>query len=114
VAELINPRPVLATSPDGLRLRIGSPFGSLSLVPWNEIVDVGSEVLDDEGDPVPVFLLTVANRERLPAHPWGARWLDGQTLAVLASDWETAPTQVAEMVAAASLEASRHRYSVTT
>jgi hypothetical protein len=114
VAELINPRPVLASSPDGLRLRIGSPFASLSFVPWSEIVDVGAEELDDEGDPVPVFLLTVANRERLPAHPWGARWLDGQTLAVLASDWETPPARVAEMVVAASLEASRYRYAVPT
>lgn len=114
VAELINPRPVLATSKDGLRLRIGSPFASLSLVPWNEIVDVGAEDLDDEGDPVPVFLLTVANRERLPAHPWGARWLDGQTLGVLASDWEIPPARVAEMVAAASLEASRYRFAANT
>jgi hypothetical protein len=114
VAELINPRPVLAATADGLRLRIGSPFSGMTLVPWNEVVDVGAEQLDDEGDPVPVFLLTVSNQERLPAHPWGARWVDGPTLAILASDWETPPARVAEQVAAASMEASRHRYAVTT
>ncbi|MGH8925501.1 MAG: hypothetical protein ACRDWA_12820 [Acidimicrobiia bacterium] len=114
VAELVNPRPVLATSPDGLRLRIGSPFASLTLIPWNEVVDVGVEQLDDEGDPVSVFVLTVANPDRLPSHPWGARWLDEKSLAVLASDWETPPARVAEQVAAASVAASRSRYAITT
>lgn len=114
VAELINPRPVLAASEDGLRLRIGNPFSSLAFVPWNEVVDVGAEQLDDEGDPVSVFVLTVSSRERLPAHPWGARWLDDKTLAVLASDWEIPPERVAERVAAASLQASRYRHPVAT
>lgn len=114
VAELINPRPVLAATEDGLHLRIGNPFSPLSFVPWGEVVDVGDEVLDDEGDPVGVFVLTVADRNRLPAHPWGARWLEGNTLAVLASDWETPAGQVAEQVAAASLAASRYRHPVPT
>ena len=114
VAELINPRPVLAASEDGIRLRIGNPFSSLTFIPWNEVVDVGAEQLDDEGDPVSVFVLTVASRDRLPAHPWGARWLDDKTLAVLATDWETPPARVAERVAAASLAASRYRHGVTT
>ena len=114
VAELINPRPVLAASADGIRLRVGNPFASLSFVPWSEVANVGAENLDDEGDAVPVFLLTVADRNRFPAHPWGARWVDDKTLAVLASDWETGPTQAAAQVAAVAQQAARIRHPVAT
>ena len=66
VTELINPRPVLATSPEGVWLRAGHPFSSLRLIPWTELVDVGAEQLDDEGDVVPVLLITVDDPSRLP------------------------------------------------
>lgn len=95
VAELINPRPVVATTLNGLRLRLGHPGASPTVVPWEEVIDVGSEELDDEGESVPVLWLKVANPERLPAHPWAARWLDANTLALLASDWEADPAAVA-------------------
>ncbi len=109
VTELINPRPVLATSPEGVWLRAGHPFSSLRLIPWTELVDVGAEQLDDEGDVVPVLLITVDDPSRLPHHPWGARWLEPNTLAVMTSDWEQGSQVAAAKITEAAMEASRTR-----
>ena len=105
VTELINPRPVLATNPEGVWLRVGNPFSSLRLVPWNELVDVGAEQLDDEGDVVPALLLTVDDPSKLPVHPWGARWLEPNTLAILTSDWEEGAQAAAAKIAEAAMAA---------
>lgn len=109
VIELINPRPVLLTDAEGIRIRIGHPFAPASLIPWADLVDVGSEELDDEGEAVPVLWLRTAVPGSLPAHPWGARWLDSETIAVLASDWERPAPDVALALAQASMEAARFR-----
>lgn len=114
VAELINPRPVLAVNEEGLWLRVGHPFSRLKLVPWSDVVDVGADELDDEGDVIPVFLVELADRNQLPEHPWGARWLDQKTLAILSSDWEEGAPQVADRVTHAAMEASRARHPVSS
>lgn len=112
VAELINPRPVVSTSDEGIRVRLGHPGARSSTIPWADMIDVGSEELDDEGDPTPVLWLKVAQPARLPAHPWGARWLDSNTIALLASDWERSPTVVAEEIGRAAMAASRRPVGV--
>jgi hypothetical protein len=112
VAELINPRPVLAATDDGLRLRIGHPAAPAATIPWAELVDVGAEELDDEGESVPVLWLKVFDPSRLPAHPWAARWLDDNTIALLASDWERPAATVADQISRASMEATRLPRSV--
>jgi hypothetical protein len=94
VVELINPRPVLKADNDGIFLRLGHPLASASVIPWADLVDVGAEELDDEGDVIPVLWLKVSDPSRLPPRPWGARWLDSNTLAILASDWERPATAV--------------------
>ncbi len=109
VVELINPRPVLQTDSEGIRLRLGHPFAAASVIPWADLVDVGSEELDDEGEAVPVLWLRTAVPESLPPHPWGARWLDSETIAVLASDWERPAPEVALALAQTSMEAARFR-----
>lgn len=109
VVELVNPRPVLKTTGEGIRLRLGNPLAGASLIPWGELIDVGSEEVDDEGDAVPVLWLRLSDPARLPAHPWGARWLNPNTIAVLASDWEMAPASVAIEIAKASMAAARVR-----
>jgi hypothetical protein len=43
--------------------------------------------------------VTVSNPERLPNNPWGARWIEPDTLAVMAADWERTPRFVAEAAA---------------
>lgn len=114
VAELINPRAVVATGNDGVRLRLGHPLAASTIVPWSALVDVGAEELDDEGDAIPALWLKVAEPELLPAHPWGARWLDRNTIALLAADWERPPGIVADKIAQASLAAHRQWRQVVT
>lgn len=103
VIELINPRPAIYADTLGIHVRLGHPLAKASLIPWDELDDIGAEDLDDEGDAVPVLWLSVLEPSRLPAHPWGARWLDTKTIAVLASDWEKAPAPVGMEIAQAAL-----------
>jgi len=112
VAELVNPRPVLSTSDEYLSVRLGHPLAQATRIAWSDMIDVGAEELDDEGDPTPVLWLKVAHPAQLPSHPWGARWLDANTIALLASDWEHPPTRVAEEVARAAMTVARRPTSV--
>jgi hypothetical protein len=94
IVELINPRPVLKANDEGIFLRLGNPVAAATMIPWADLVDIGSEDLDDEGDIVPVLWIKVADPSLLPRRPWGARWLDDTTIAVLGSDWERPPAAV--------------------
>lgn len=105
--ELVSPRPVVMADSDGLHLHLGHLFAGPTTVPWDEIDDVGAEDLNDDGDVVPVMWVRVDNPLRLPRHPWGARWLDDSTLAILASDWERDPAWVAEKVSEVAVNTAR-------
>lgn len=105
--ELISPRPVVMADSQGLHLHLGHLFARPLLVPWDEIEDVGAEELNDDGDVIPVMWVQVDNPLRMPRHPWGARWLDANTLAILASDWEKGPRWVAEMVSEVAVNTAR-------
>jgi hypothetical protein len=105
--ELISPRPVVMANSQGLHLHLGHLFARPLMVPWDEIDDVGAEDLSDDGDVVPVMWIRVDNPLRMPRHPWGARWLDASTLAILASDWEKDPRWVAEMVSEVAVNTAR-------
>jgi len=85
--ELFFPTKVVECRREGLALKLRGPFRSPDVVPWDEIDDVsGGEVVDD-GDRVPVMLLKVLEGADLPEHPWGARWLEDDSLAILSEDW---------------------------
>jgi hypothetical protein len=51
--------------------------------------------------------IKVLRRDHLPDDPFGARWLDDHTLAVLASDWERSPEEVVARLEEVALAASR-------
>lgn len=99
VVELLNPRPVVAADGRGLRLHLGHPLARPVSIPWDEVDDVGAEEVNDDGGVVPVLWVRVLKPDRLPANPWGARWIENDTIALLASDWEIPPGLVAERVA---------------
>jgi hypothetical protein len=105
--ELLAPRAVVTADADGLSLRLAGPFRPPVVIPWASIDDIGAEVLEDDGDLVPVMWVRLLDRAQVPSDPWGARWIDPQTVAVLASDWETAAHQVAEKVSDVAVEVSR-------
>ena len=93
--ELVVPIPVLVADAGGLHLHLGHPFSRSVTIPWREVDDIGAEDLDDDGSVIPVFWVKVSNPENLPANPWGARWIEPDTLAVMAADWEQTPRMVA-------------------
>ena len=97
--ELIAPKPVLVADADGLHLLLGHPFSRPVTVPWAEIAGIGAEDLDDDGSVIPVMWVRVSNPSRLPANPWGARWIEADTIAVMGADWEGTPQAVARAVA---------------
>lgn len=109
--ELFLPTRVVECTDDGLTLRLNGPFRPASVIPWDNIRDVGGEEIEDEGDKVPLFVVGVFNRDELPSNPWGARWIDELELGVLAEDWADDPDQVAERVADYAVESVRRRGS---
>jgi hypothetical protein len=97
--ELIAPKPVLVADANGLQLHLGHPLSRLNTVPWGEIDGLGAEDLDDDGSVIPVMWVRVSNPSRLPVNPWGARWIEADTIAVMGADWERTPQAVAQAVA---------------
>ncbi|MEX0668012.1 MAG: hypothetical protein WD313_06760 [Acidimicrobiia bacterium] len=97
--ELLIPTPVLVADATGLHLHLGHPLSRLVTIPWAEVDDIGAEDLDDDGSVIPVMWVRVSNPERFPDNPWGARWIEPDTLAVMAADWERTPRFVAEAAA---------------
>ena len=96
---LLFSTPVLRADGNGLHLELGHPFARSVSIPWDEVDDIGVEDLNDDGSVIPVMWVRVTNPQRLPANPWGARWIEPDTLAVMAADWEQAPRTVAEAAA---------------
>ncbi len=96
--ELFIPTKVVECRHDGLAFKLSGPFRPVSVVPWEELDDVSGGVVVDEDEEVPVLLVKVLTREHLPAHPWGARWVESDKLAILAQDWGQDPSEVASQV----------------
>ncbi|HEX6222243.1 MAG TPA: hypothetical protein VF115_14215 [Acidimicrobiia bacterium] len=97
--ELFVPAKVVECRDEGLALRVNGPFRAPSVIPWDNIKDVGGADMDDEGDQIPLFVVGVFSRDALPDNPWGARWVSEDELGVLAEDWSDDPQAVAEKVA---------------
>lgn len=97
--ELLVPRAVVRANTAGLHLRIAGPFRAPVTIPWDALDDIGAEQLEDDGDLVSVMWLRFRDLSMVPTDPWGARWIDGETLALLAADWEVPAREVAEKVA---------------
>lgn len=111
--ELFIPTKVVEARPEGLALKLRGPFRPPDVIPWERIKDVEGGEIDDEDDLLPLLAVEVMARDDLPAHPWGARWLDSNVLGVLAEDWPTDPDQVAteigDYAVAAAEEIRQHR-----
>ena len=106
LSGLLNPTPALEADFAGLHLHLGHPLSRLVTIPWDDVDDVGSEDLNDDGSVVPVMWVRVTDPEPYPPNPWGARWIEPDTLAIMAADWERAPRVVALEVAEIALKAA--------
>jgi hypothetical protein len=105
--ELLIPTPVLMADAVGLHLHLGHPLSGLVTIPWEDVDDIGAEDLNDDGSMIPVMWVRMLSPERLPENPWGARWIEADTLAVMAADWEKTPRFVAEAAADIAVAAAQ-------
>ena len=112
--ELFAPTKVVQADEKGISLHISGPFRGVTRIPWENIRDIGGAAVLDEGDEVPLLVITVFSRDDLPENPWGARWVEERELGVLAQDWSEDPETVAERIADFAVEVARRRTQETT
>ena len=112
--ELFWPTKVIECRPEGMKIRVSGPWKGASLIPWENIRDVGGLEVIDEGDHVDLLVITVFQRGDLPDNPWNARWLDDRELGLMAQDWSEDPQVVAEKIADFAVEVVRQKTRETT
>lgn len=105
--ELIVPTSVVAADEDGIALEVRGPFRGPVRIPWAMVDDIGSASVEDEGEALPVLWVRLTDPSPIPDEPWSARWMDDQTIALLATDWDRDPTQVAGELTDVALAAAR-------
>ncbi len=105
--ELFMPTKVVECGDEGLSLRVRGPFHRPAVIPWENVKDVGGADIEDEGDVIPLLIVTVFDREELPDNPWGARWVSDDELGIMAQDWDRDPQQAAEEIANYAVDAAR-------
>lgn len=105
--ELFIPTRVVECQVDGLALKINGPLRPPSVIPWANIQDVGGDVVVDEGDNIPLLVISVFDRAQLPSNPWGARWVNETELGLMAQDWGRDPQKVASQIADYAVETAR-------
>jgi hypothetical protein len=103
--ELMFPTTVVEATEVGLRVRLSGPLRAATTFPWGAIDDIGSGSVSDEGDRLPVFWIRLFDPGIVPDQPWGARWIDEHTVALLASDWDRSAVRAAEEVTLLALAA---------
>lgn len=104
--ELIAPTKVVAADVSGVRLQVTPPFRKPLFVAWADIEDIGSATVEDEGDTFPVLWIRFAVDDFGLEEPWSARWMDDRTLALMGTDWETDPIDVAKLLADLAIAAA--------
>lgn len=105
--ELFVPTKVVECLEEGLAIRINGPHRPPAVIPWDNIQDVGGADSDDDGDLIPLLVVTVFDREGLPENPWGARWVAERELGIMAQDWDEDPQEAAERIADYAVAAAR-------
>jgi hypothetical protein len=94
--ELIAPRRVLHADHRGLALAIAGPFAAPVRLPWSAIEAVEAGRVIDAGGDFDALQMYLAEPERVPENPWGARWTDAHTLTLAASEWDVDASIVAD------------------
>ena len=105
--ELFVPTRVIECREEGLALKLRGPFRSHDVIPWAGVVDVDAGEILDEGEILLLLRIRVLERGGLPAHPWGARWLETRLLGVLAQDWAVTPKEAAKLIGDYAVDAAR-------
>lgn len=106
--ELMFPTTVVEANALGVRVKLSGPFRAPTAIPWSQVEDLGSGSVADEGDRLPVVWLRLADPDLIPDQPWGARWIDDNTVAILASDWDRSAVRAADDIARLARAAEQH------
>ncbi len=108
--ELIFPTTVVTADRDGLGLKVAGPLRRPVAIPWSAVDDIGSASVEDDGAVLSVMWVRVMEPELLPLEPWGGRWMDERTIALLATDWDrdavTAAGQITDVALRVNTAAS--------
>jgi len=94
--DLLVPRKVLEANDEGIAVHLTGWFGRATSIPWSVIDDVRGGRLTHLDGVSEALMVTVTTNEAIPADPWGARWIDDNTLAIMARHWTKTPDEVAE------------------
>lgn len=105
--ELFIPTKVIECRDEGLAVRVNGPLRPPAVLPWDNIRDVGGADIDDEGDVIPLLIVTVFSRDGLADNPWGARWVAELELGIMAQDFDEDPQKTAEKIADYAVDKAR-------
>lgn len=107
--ELFAPRSVVLAGEAGLELAIAGPFRRSVRLSWDQVDDVFVAALTDDDEVVPAVGVRVFDPGLLPVDPWGARWVDDRTVAILAGGWDRSPAEAASSIGEIAVEAMGRR-----
>jgi len=105
--ELFIPTKVIECRDEGLAIRVNGPLRPPAVLPWDNIRDVGGADIDDEGDVIPLLIVTVFSRDGIADNPWGARWVAERELGIMAQDFDEDPQKTAEKIADYAVDKAR-------
>jgi hypothetical protein len=103
--ELMFPTTVVEANSLGLRVKVSGPLRPSTVLPWDAVDDLGSGSVADEGDRLPVMWIRLFKPDLLPVQPWGARWIDERTIALLTADWDRSAVKAAEEITRVAMAA---------
>lgn len=84
--DLVRPRLLMRGDQDGLALRVDGPGMPMRVFPWEEIAEVRSGLIDEDGDILPTLSLRLHDPSRVPTEPASAV-ADPPWLHVITDDW---------------------------
>ena len=95
--QLISPTAFLTADDDGLLVRVDGARHPPRRLPWTDIVEVRSGVIDDDGVTTPVLSIRVVEGSELPLDPAGGV-IDPPWLHLFAEEWDVPAHQVAAQI----------------
>lgn len=97
IRELASPRALLRADTETLSLRLGGLGAPLRSYSWDDIAEVRSGMVDDDGEEVPALSIRFADGVSLPLEPAGVI-IEPPWLHVIADDWVPAAHLVAPVL----------------
>jgi len=95
--ELLDPVVLLRADLEGMSVRVDGVGSPARFIPWDQVAEVRSGTLDDDGSDVAVLSIKFTDSELVPVDPAGAE-ADPPWLHLFADDWDLPAHQVAPVL----------------